>query len=475
MKRKYLWKVIAVCLYFGSVQLVHSQNAYELGEEALQYGNYEQAIRYFKNTSPTGKSLVRIGYAYSQLGHYTEATHTYQEVLRLVRHGEFGQQNHVVKAQAFIGLGYIAYQQGEFDNAIQFYANVVKQDTVGVSKAQHNLGKIYAGRGEIEKAIAAHQQAISRDPNFADAYFHLGVLYIRTQDWQTAISALQKTLAISPTMSNAHYQIARCYRQIGDVQKAEKAMEQFHALKKVDTDIQKHLEAVFAANADNKVEVLVKLANTYLKYEMYEDARREFQRISKYSTSNIDTAHISSGLGRISLELGDISGAITHYNRAIQLGLKTDEIYHYLGIAYMQKRDAKQAIKQFKRALTYNSDYPESHLMLGTLYTTDGRFDSADKHYRHAIELKPEMAGAHHGLAYLYGQHNRDLNQAIDFARKATELSPTSAPYYNTLSWLYYKHGKYDAAETAVMKAIELDPDNSVYQEGLKEIRNHRK
>lgn len=475
MMRKHYWKVIAVCLYFGSVQFVHSQDAYELGEEALQYGNYEQAIRYFKNIPPTGKSLVRIGYAYSQLGRYTEATRVYEEVLRLVRQGEFGQQNHVVKAQAFIGLGYIAYQQGEFDKAIQFYENVVEQDTVGVSKAQHNLGKIYAGRGEIEKAVAAHQQAISRDPNFADAYFHLGVLYSRTQDWQAAISALQKTLMISPTMPNAYYQLARCYRQIGDVQKAENAMEQFYALKKVDTDIQKHLEAVFAADANNKVEAIVELANTYLKYEMYEEARREFQRISRYSTSDVDIAYISSGLGRISLELGDISGAITHYNRAIQLGLKTDEIYHYLGIAYMQKRDAKQAIKQFKRALTYNSDYPESHLMLGTLYTTDGRFDSAEKHYRRAIELNPEMVGAYHGLAYLYGQHNRDLNKAIDFARRATELSPTSAPYYNTLSWLCYKHGKYDAAEAAVLKAIELDPENPIYQEGLKEIRSHRK
>ena len=42
MKRKHLWQLIALCLYLGSVQCVHSQDAYQLGEEALQYGNYEQ-------------------------------------------------------------------------------------------------------------------------------------------------------------------------------------------------------------------------------------------------------------------------------------------------------------------------------------------------------------------------------------------------------------------------------------------------
>ena len=351
----------------------------------------------------------------------------------------------------------------------------MKQDTVGVSKAQHNLGKIYAGRGEIPKAITAQQEAINRDPNFADAHFQLGVLYSRNRNWQAAITAFLKTLEISPTMPNVHYQLARCYRQIGNLPKAEASMTRFRSLKKVDTDIQKHLEATFVADADNKVAALVKLAYTYLKYERYPDAAREFERISKYARSDVDIAQISAGFGRIALEQGDVPQAITYYKRAVQLGLKTTDTYHYLGIAYMQKRDAQNAIKQFKHAIKLNTDNAESHLMLGTLYTTGGRYHDAEKHYQLAIEHKPELASAHHGLAYLYGQHNRNMDKAIELARKATELAPKSAPYCNTLSRLCYKHGRYDAAEAAALKAIELAPDNPIYQEGLKDIREHRK
>ena len=475
MKRERFCLALALCLYLGSVQFGHSQNAFELAEEALQYGNYEQAIHYLNKTPPTGKRLVRLGFAYSQLGRYTEATRVYQEALRLARRDAFGKQTHVVKAQANIGLGYITYQQGMFDDAIQFYSNVVEQDTVGVSKALHNLGRIYSGRGEIAKAITSQQQALNRDPNFADAHYQLGVLHSRNRNWQTAITAFQKSLALSPTMSNLHYQLARCYRQIGDGPNAEASMARFRSLKKIDTDIQKHIEAIFVANADNKVAALVQLANTYLKYERYDEASREFQRILTYSTSDIDTAHISAGFGRIALEDGDVPQAIAHYKRAVQLGLKTTETYHHLGIAYMQKRAAQHAIKQFKHVLVLNSDHAESHLMLGTLYTTDGKFKDAEKHYLRAIELKPEMASAHHGLAYLYGQHNRNIEKAIALARKATELSPKSAPYYNTLSWLCYKDRQYDEAEAAALKAIELAPDNPTYQEGLKEIRQQRK
>ena len=475
MKSKRFWMALALCLYLGSVQFAHAQNAYELGEEALQYGNYEQAIQHLNNAPPTGKTLIRLGFAYSQLGRYAEAKRVYQEALHLAKLDAYGKQSHVIIAQTYVGLGYIAYQLGKFDDAIQFYANVVKQDTVGVSKALHNLGRIYAGRGEIAKAINSQQQAIDRDPNFADAYYQLGVLYSRKQNWQAAITAFQKTLVLSPTMSNVHYQLARCYRQIGDVQKAEVAMARFRSLKKADTDIQKHLEAVFVVDIDNKVAALVKLANTYLKYERYDEAAHEFSRIHKYSTSDIDMARMSAGFGRIALEQGDVAQAITHYKHAVQLGLKTTETYYYLGIAYMQKRDAQRAIKQFHRVLRIDADHSESHLMLGTLWTTDGKFKDAEKHYRSAIKLKPGMASAHHGLAYLYGQHNRNMEKAITLARKATELSPKSAPYYNTLSWLCFKHGEYDAAESAALKAIELAPDNPIYQEGLEEIRQQRK
>lgn len=475
MKREYFGIALALCLYLGSVQFAYSQNAYELGEEALQYGNYEQAIQYLNNAPPTVKTLIRLGFACSQLGRYTEATHIYQDVLRLAKHNGFGKQTHVAKAQALIGLGYIAYQQGKFDDAIQFYTNVVEQGTVGVSKAQHNLGKIYAGRGEISKAITAQQQAINRDPNFADAHYHLGVLYIRKQDWQSAITAFHNSLALSSTISNVHYQLARCYRQTGDVQKAEASMSRFRSLKKADTDIQKHLEAVSVADPDNKVAALVKLANTYLKYERYDEATREFERIGKHSTSTNDIALMSAGLGRIALEQGDVPEAITHYKRAVQLGLKTTETFHYLGIAYMQRRDALSAIKQFHRALRIDANHPETHLMLGTLYTTDGKYIDAERHFHLAIEFKPEMSFAYHGLAYLYGQHNRNMEKAIALARKATELSPKSASYYNTLSWLCYKEGRYDAAESAALKAIKLAPDNPIYQEGLKEILQQRK
>lgn len=475
MKTLLRWLSITLCLYALGGHPATAQNAYELGEAALQLENYQEAIEHFVSAEESGKTLARLGYAYSQLGRYADATRVYQDVLRSDVSEKRHVETEIAMSQALLGLGYIASRQGKFDDAIRRYTEVIQQGVAGVAEAHHNLGRIYAGRGEIEKAITAQQQAIAEAPNLAEAHYHLGVLYSRKQDWNTAIAAYQKTIALVPMMPNVYYQLARCYQQTGDIPEAEKAMQRFRALKAADTEIQKHLEAVFVADTDEKAEALFKLANTYLKHERYKKATDAFKRIGKYSTSDTQTAQVFIGLARIALEQGDAKQAITHYERTIELGLETAEMYQNLGMAYMQNRDEENALKQFHRALEIDANLPETLTMLGTLYAAKNRFDEADTHYKQAITLAPKGAAAYHGLAYLYGQHNQNLEKAVKLARHAIELSPNSAPYYNTLSWLCYKVGRYNNAETAILKAIELAPDNPLYQEGLAEIRQERK
>ena len=469
------WLPITLCLCVLSGHLAIAQSAYELGEAALQRGDYEEAIQHFANAEKNGRTLARLGYAYSQLGRYADATGAYQDVLHFDAGEERSLEAEIAASQALLGLGYIAYQQGRFDEAIRLYLEVVQRGTAGVAEAYHNLGRIYAERGEIEKAIVAQQQAIAENPDFANAHYHLGVLYSRERDWQAAIGTYQKTVALAPTLPNVYYQLARCYQQTGDTPEAEKAMQRFRALKSEDAEIQRHIEAVFVADADEKAEILIKLANIYVKHERYEEATREFERVHKYSTSDAHAAEVSAGLAKIALDQGDATQGIAYYERAIQLGLETAEIYHDLGIAYMQNRDGENALKRFHRALEIDPNLPESLIMLGTLYAADNKFEASETHYQQAIALAPEAAMAYHGLAYLYGKHGRNLEKAIELARHATELSPDSAAYHNTLSWLCYKVGKYEEAVIAILKAIELAPENRLYREGLEEIRQSEK
>ena len=74
-------------------------------------------------------------------------------------------------------------------------------------------------------------------------------------------------------------------------------------------------------------------------------------------------------------------------------------------------------------------------------------------------------------LAQLYGRNQEQLNQAVSYAQKAIKLSPESASYYNTLALIYFRLGDYLQAESAIKKALSFSPENSVYQEGWRQIQ----
>ena len=85
MKILLRWLFIILYLYALAGHFAIAQNGYELGEAALQQENYEEAIRHFTSAEGNSKTFARLGYAYSQLGRYTEATRAYQDALRLDR------------------------------------------------------------------------------------------------------------------------------------------------------------------------------------------------------------------------------------------------------------------------------------------------------------------------------------------------------------------------------------------------------
>ena len=131
MKTEHYAIALALCLCALGGYLVVAQNAYELGEEALQQGDYKEAIQHFIDPEENGRTLARLGYAYSQLGRYADATRAYQDALRFETDKKQDLEVQVAMSQALLGLGYIAYQQGRFDEAIRLYVEVVQQGIGG--------------------------------------------------------------------------------------------------------------------------------------------------------------------------------------------------------------------------------------------------------------------------------------------------------------------------------------------------------
>jgi len=180
-----------------------------------------------------------------------------------------------------------------------------------------------------------------------------------------------------------------------------------------------------------------------------------------------------------------------------------------VGIALIYQKQGRRtdARAQYRRALIHHPDAAVLHNSLGDLYREDGALDSARIAYTRAIELaphstwaatahvhladihedqeQPEQAIAHleaalslspgwisaySRLAWLYAKENRDLDRAVDFARRAIRERDDPAASA-ALAFAYCQKGMYMEAEGEIKRALSLAPAKRRYQDLLAKIQ----
>ena len=78
------------------------------------------------------------------------------------------------------------------------------------------LGKLLHVQGNMAAAIRATQQAVTIDPYFKEAYFNLGQLFQEQQQFERAIASYIEVLAIQPDHEAAYFNLGDILRQLGD-------------------------------------------------------------------------------------------------------------------------------------------------------------------------------------------------------------------------------------------------------------------
>ena len=122
-------------------------------------------------------------------------------------------------------------------------------------------------------------------------------------------------------------------------------------------------------------------------------------------------------------------------------------------------------------------------MLLGTIYDIQKRFDLSEQHYRAALAINPEFAPAANNLAYLLVSQDKNIDEALNFARKAKEMLSDDPSVMDTLGFVYYKKGLYDSAIGEFEDSLEKLPDNPIvnyhlgmayYQKGDKTRAKHQ-
>ena len=322
------------------------------------------------------------------------------------------------------------------------------QGTTERAQILANIGRFYLKDGHYEKAVSEYQKAIGMDPQLVSAYNGIGVAYTMLEKYEDAITVQQKALELQPDFPKAHAGIGLAhFRQ----NKTELALKHYRQAIRLDPQF---------------LEAHLKIAMILLDQKRYAEATETYLTI---------------------------------------IALKPDdaEAYHNLGLCYayqaMEESDTHQQLNQdlttaaltaLEKAVDFSlsvtddmksTEQPpiqppflvETYYLIGELQASQGDFGAAEKAY-----LSSGLPKAYHALAQLSAKvasrekadPKRGLETARRYAQEAIDMDPKVASYYNTLALIDFRRGDYRQAERAIRKALELEPKNRNYQQGLKQI-----
>ena len=303
-------------------------------------------------------------------------------------------------------------------------------------------------------------------------------------------------------LSEAHYGISRAYLQQGRKVEADSALQKFQKLSKMENELQLYQQRVHNCVGRKKVEALCNLGAIYLKYNRSKQARQTYDRALQRDAAcveayvglgvvytqqneyqegqriyykaldlNPELVEAHAGLGQIALHQQDLTNAEKHYQRAGQLKPNLPQVWINLGIVYAKQQKLADAVIACQKAVSLKPDLVQARMVLAAILVKQKKLEAAAEEYQKIIRLQPKDPKTYGKLVQLYIDNQIHLDVAISLAQTAIRLAPSSSVYLNQLAWIYYNTGRYVEAEKSLLKALQIDPNNQLYLEGLQEIR----
>ena len=189
------------------------------------------------------------------------------------------------------------HQEGKTDIAQDLYNQVLKNNP-NHSQALNNLGIIFKGLGDNQKAKECYEKAIEINPDYSDAYHNLAVIFQNLKNYQKAKECYEKLIAINPNYADAHNNLGVILQDLGENQKAKECYEKAIEINPNHVDAHNNLGVIFNEGGENQK-----------AKECYEKAVE----------INPGYANAHNNLGNIFKKLGENQKAKECYEKAIEI------------------------------------------------------------------------------------------------------------------------------------------------------------
>jgi len=164
-------------------------------------------------------------------------------------------------------------------------------------------------------------------------------------------------------------------------------------------------------------------------------------------------------------------------------GLEPSEIAarmnYFLACHWESKGDRAKQREFLEKAVRANAEEVDTLIALFQLpggspaerAKTNERVKKAVDALRRELSEETDEANAYNQVAWLMGNTQGDLKEALEMAKKAVELAPENDAYLDTLAHVYYARGDYANAVRYQSQAAEINPHSGLIVKELKAFR----
>jgi tetratricopeptide (TPR) repeat protein len=320
------------------------------------------------------------------------------------------------------------------------------------------LGDTCKAQGNSTEAAKYWEACLKLDPRFAVAHYRLGVLALTKTDYEEAVRRCRAAVKIDPTIPGVHGGLARALMFLGKPDEAIPELEQeLRVTPKVYLDLvilgQAYLQLNACDKAMQRYEEATQLQpNDWHAYYGLADVcekRGESERAERYREA----------FQRLkSAELEDFYRGLKEHDDQAAVAQRVSETYCRAGRAYCEVGNLRQAEEHWRRAAAIAAKDTACRLELAAFYQRTGQDQAALRTYGELQEIDPACAGYAFNAGVAAARLQR-FDAAETAFRKAIQLAPRQADAYGALAALYLKTGqKLGEARTLAETAVRLEP-----------------
>ncbi len=383
------------------------------------------------------RSLLLISELYLGLQRFDEAKQTLEKFISI---SDKPYSGHLFLARLFAYKNKFAYAHSQYKAALKIHWSL---------GLELELAGLYLREKKYSEVEKIYKRLLEKD----------------STNKQVAMSLVNVYL-LQGKVQDAHQKLARLQGISTDLEQLELSLAGIYAQQKQFDQAIEVLQGLLLREDSPRARYL--LAITFIRQKKYEEALTELEQISseaeEYMSAVLLQVRILNRLQRFE------EGIFILENVLVADGRPLTDIFILLANMYERQGDHEASENIFKQALSIHPNNDDLFYEFALFLYRWDKIIRALTIMKKVIALNPDHAKALNFIGFTWADRDENLEQALEYIKRAVYLKPENGYIRDSLGWVYFRLGYLDKARKELEKALELAPDTPEILEHLGEV-----